>query len=295
MSDRTDIEIDLLRALVAVVEAGGFTPAAERLNRTQSAVSQKIARLESLLGWKVFERNSRGLRLTARGENLLDQARRLLVQYEHFLGSVRAASSSTTLRLGVSENLTLSRLPGLLTRIRTSYPGLHIELGTGTSATLLADLEHGRLDIVVAKQGGARTSAHGRVAWREPMAWFAASSFRDEAGAAAPLILMREPCAYREAAIAALDAVSRPWTIACTVGNVPGVEAAVLAGLGVTPQARSFARTGMKILRPSRRWPPLPETKVAVYGRDPEWAPMVEALVGMLAMPEDAARASRAE
>ncbi|MGF6709597.1 DNA-binding transcriptional LysR family regulator [Luteibacter sp. W1I16] len=295
MNDRPDIEIDLLRALVAVVEAGGFTPAAERLNRTQSAVSQKIARLERLLGWKVFGRNSRGLRLTARGESLLDDARRLLVRYEHFLGSVHAASTSTILRLGVSENLTLSRLPALLTRVRTSYPGLHIELSTGTSATLLADLEHGRLDIVVAKQGGARTSAHGRVAWREPMTWFAASSFRDEVGKAAPLVLMREPCAYREAAIAALDAVSRLWTIACTVDNVPGAEAAVLAGLGVTAQARSFARPGMKILHPSRRWPPLPGTEVAVYGRDPEWAPMVEALVGMLAVPEDAVRVSRTE
>jgi DNA-binding transcriptional LysR family regulator len=69
------------------------------------------------------------------------------------------------------------------------------------------------------------------------------------------------------------------------VGNLASLEAAVLAGLGVTPQARSFARAGMKVLRPSRRWPPLPDTEVAVFGRDAAHAATVEALVSMLSSP----------
>ncbi|HXP01367.1 MAG TPA: LysR family transcriptional regulator [Luteibacter sp.] len=294
MMTRPDIEIDLLRALMAVAETGGFTAAAERLNRTQSAVSQKIARLEEQLGWKVFDRNSRGLRLTARGEALLDRSRKLLAQYERFIDDVRESSVYTTLRLGVSENLTVTRLPGLLARLNAAYPDMRIELSTGIGADLLHDLDEGRLDILVAKQRGGESGRRGRVAWREPMVWVAATSFRENDSVDARLVLMREPCAYREAAIAALDGAGRPWTVACTVGNLSGVEAAVLGGLGVAPQARSFARAGMKILRTSRRWPALPESEVAVFGRGADQAALVESLVEMLASPETTAREDRA-
>ena len=60
-----DIEIDLLRAFLAVAEAGSMTGGAEIVGRTQSAVSQKILRLEDLIGKRVFERSSRSLALTS--------------------------------------------------------------------------------------------------------------------------------------------------------------------------------------------------------------------------------------
>lgn len=290
---RPDIDIDLLRALLAVAETGGFTAAAERLNRTQSAVSQKIARLEDQLGWKAFDRNSRGLRLTQRGEALVDRARKLLAQYERFLDEVREASVSTTLRLGVSENLTVTRLPGLLARLNATFPEMRIELSTGISTDLLHDLDEGRLDIVVAKQRGGESDRQGRVAWREPMVWVAATSYRENESVDARLVLMREPCSYREAAAEVLDAAGRAWTVACTVGNLTGVEAAVRGGLGVTPQARSFVRAGMRVIRTSRRWPALPESEVAVFGHGSEHAALVENLVDMLASPETSAREDR--
>lgn len=59
-----DLEIDLLRSFVAVAEAGSITAGAEIVGRTQSAVSQKILRLEEILGRRVFERSSRSLSLT---------------------------------------------------------------------------------------------------------------------------------------------------------------------------------------------------------------------------------------
>ena len=63
-----EIEIDSLRAFVAVAEAGGFTAAGARLGRTQSAVSVRIRRLEEVLGRRVFARTSRSLALTRDGE-----------------------------------------------------------------------------------------------------------------------------------------------------------------------------------------------------------------------------------
>ena len=60
-----DFAPELLRALVAVAEAGGFTRAAERLHLTQSAVSHQIRRLEDLVGTPLFIRTTRKLALTA--------------------------------------------------------------------------------------------------------------------------------------------------------------------------------------------------------------------------------------
>ena len=72
------LEIDLLRALVAVIDQGGFTAAAERLNLTQSAVSMQLKRLEDRLDRRLVERDRRGVRPTADGEVLIGYARRML-------------------------------------------------------------------------------------------------------------------------------------------------------------------------------------------------------------------------
>src|ERR1700742_2534740 len=100
-----DLELDLLQTFVAVAEAGSFTAAAPIVNRSQSAVSQKIIRLEELLDVRVFDRTSRSLSLTRDGERLLHAVRRLLAHYEDFLREFRAPAKVEVLRLGISENL----------------------------------------------------------------------------------------------------------------------------------------------------------------------------------------------
>src|SRR5258708_19296399 len=80
-----DLEIDLLRAFVAVTETGSFTSAAEIVGRSQSAVSQKILRLEEILNRRVFDRTSRSLTLTRDGEQLLVTAGRMLESNDAFI------------------------------------------------------------------------------------------------------------------------------------------------------------------------------------------------------------------
>ena len=73
----------LLRAFVAVIDDAGFTRAAERLNMTQSTISQQIARLEDQLGQPLIDRDARPLRMTPAGERLAGYARRILaLQHE---------------------------------------------------------------------------------------------------------------------------------------------------------------------------------------------------------------------
>ena len=72
------LDTDQLRSFVAIVDAGSFTRAAERVNKTQSAVSMHIRRLEEQLGRPLFIRQGRGVKLSEEGQQLVEYARQIL-------------------------------------------------------------------------------------------------------------------------------------------------------------------------------------------------------------------------
>src|SRR5579859_1764188 len=72
------LDTDQLRSFLAIVDTGSFTRAAERVNKTQSAVSMHIRRLEEQLGCALFIKQGRGTRLSEEGEKLIDYARRII-------------------------------------------------------------------------------------------------------------------------------------------------------------------------------------------------------------------------
>ncbi|MGY2185941.1 HTH-type transcriptional regulator GltR [compost metagenome] len=277
----SDLEIDLLRAFIAVAETGSFTAAAEVVARSQSAVSQKIIRLEEILGMRVFERTSRTLTLTAEGERLLVGTRKMMLHFDSFMREMRAPVTVNTLRLGISENLVPTQLPRLLSRFSKLYPDLELELTTGLSNDLLADHEAGRLDVVISKRkmGAAQ---RGRIIWREPLVWIAAKDYEIEAARPLRLVMMRPPCAYRAIMVEALASVQREWSSACLASNLGGVQAAVAAGLGVTALGTSFLQEGMRIIEPSEKLPTLPSTEVAVIGDEPRTQHLLQPLVALL-------------
>ncbi|MFU2328914.1 LysR substrate-binding domain-containing protein [Pseudomonas sp. NFX98] len=277
----SDLEIDLLRAFIAVAETGSFTAAAEVVARSQSAVSQKIIRLEEILGMRVFERTSRTLTLTAEGERLLVGARKMMLHFDSFMREMRAPVTVNTLRLGISENLVPTQLPRLLSRFSKLYPDLELELTTGLSNDLLADHEAGRLDVVISKRkmGAAQ---RGRIIWREPLVWIAAKDYEIEAARPLRLVMMRPPCAYRAIMVEALASVQREWSSACLASNLGGVQAAVAAGLGITALGTSFLQEGMRIIEPSEKLPTLPSTEVAVIGDEPRTQHLLQPLVALL-------------
>ncbi|MCK8787730.1 LysR substrate-binding domain-containing protein [Roseomonas sp. NAR14] len=274
-----ELEIDLLRAFVAVAETGSFTAAAEVVARSQSAVSQKILRLEELLGRRVFERTSRSLALTREGEKLLVGARRVLEQHDITVRSLLEPAVGN-LRLGVSEDFVPGLLPGMLTRFQRLHPGLHLELMTGLSHGLLEAYEAGRLDVVIAKKDGA--AQRGRVIWREQLDWIAAVGYRPDFDRPAPLVMLPPPCTYREVMVQALDSVRREWFAACTASSLAGIQAAVAGGLGVTVLGRSFMGAGLQALRTPEHWPVLPMTEIVLIGEERAEAELVRPLVAFL-------------
>jgi len=277
-----DVDIDLLRAFIAVAETGSFTAAAEVIARSQSAVSQKIIRLEKVLGMRVFERTSRALTLTSEGERLLVGARKMMVHFDNFVREIREPEGVNVLRLGISENLVPTQLPRLLSHFSKLYPDIQLELTTGLSNDLLADHEAGLLDVVIAKRKISATAQRGRIIWREPLVWIAAKDYEIEVSRPVRLVMMRPPCTYRAIMIEAMASVRREWTSACLASNLIGVQAAVAGGLGITALGTSFLQEGMRIVEPSEKLPTLPTTEVAVIGDDVRTQHLVQPLVSLL-------------
>jgi DNA-binding transcriptional LysR family regulator len=275
-----DLDIDLLRAFVAVADEGGFTAAADRLGRTQAAMSLKIKRLEATLGKRVLERSSRHLALTPDGEVLLGYARRLLALNDETLQRLGAPAISGELKVGVAEYFLPTHLPQALAQFGRSHPGVHVQARVGFAQDLTTAFERGELDLVLTRR--ERGGGPGRLIWRDPMVWVAAEGFDIAAERPLRLCLLPHPCVYRTHGIAALDRIGRRWEAAYTAPSVLGVQAAALAGVGVAVLSRTAMVDGLRELDPSEGFPMLPELEVVVLGENGHAAALAQPLLRLI-------------
>ncbi|HMG31277.1 MAG TPA: LysR family transcriptional regulator [Jiangellaceae bacterium] len=158
------LEIRHLLALVAVVETGTFSAAAEDLGYTQSAVSQQIGTLERMVGTPLFERpgGRRPVRLTAAGEMLLTHARAVLARVGSAAADLRALASGEqgALRVGTLPSVGTKVLPPLLATFRAEWPGIEIVLRESRDCReLIRAVETGDVDVTFIDIGPYETGS----------------------------------------------------------------------------------------------------------------------------------------
>ncbi|MEQ9813913.1 MAG: LysR substrate-binding domain-containing protein [Azospirillaceae bacterium] len=267
MTPITNVPPELLRAFVTVVDSGGFSAAAERLRRGQSAISLQIKRLEERLGRRLLERNPRHLALTLEGETILDHARRILRLNDELVARVREPELAGLVRFGAPEDFATSHLPNVLARFTASHPRVALEVTCELTLNLLDRFQAGELDVALVKRMPAEAAAvsGGLSVWREPLVWAARDPDIARAGPALPLVASPRPCVYRKRATEALDAIARPWRIAYTCGSLAGSLAAVRAGIGVTVLPKEMVPGDVLLLSEAEcDLPPLADTEIAL-------------------------------
>ncbi|NGO67955.1 LysR family transcriptional regulator [Streptomyces boncukensis] len=143
------MELQQMRYVVAVAETGSFTRAAERCLVVQSALSHQVARLERELGARLFERNSRMVRLTDAGRAFLPAAQQSVDAAERARAEVAAAAGEVRGRLAIGTIPTVAAidLPDELGRYRVRYPKVHITVRSGSSEDLVEEVRAGSLDL----------------------------------------------------------------------------------------------------------------------------------------------------
>jgi len=119
-----------LQAFVEVVRTGSFSVAAQHLFLTQSAVSKRIAQLETQLNTRLFDRIGRSITLTEAGNRLLPQAENILTQFEDAKRLLNNLSGETSgrLSLAASHHISLHRLPVTLRRFIKTFPDVELDL-----------------------------------------------------------------------------------------------------------------------------------------------------------------------
>jgi len=142
------MDINALKAFLAVAETASFSVAAEQLHLTQPAVSKRVASLEEELDTRLFDRISRRISLTEAGRQLLPRAQRMIYELEDIRRSISNLNGEVSgkLTMGTSHHIGLRRLPPALKRYSRRYPGVQLDIRfmdseTACSAVLQGDLE----------------------------------------------------------------------------------------------------------------------------------------------------------
>lgn len=143
------MDLEDLTIFRTVVREGGITRAAERLHRVQSNVTTRIRQLEDDLGVGLFIREGRRLIVSPSGRVLLDYADRLLALAEEARSAVGDGTPRGRLRFGSMESTAAARLPALLARFHARYPDVQLELRTGATGVLIAEVIDGRIECAL--------------------------------------------------------------------------------------------------------------------------------------------------
>jgi DNA-binding transcriptional LysR family regulator len=130
---------------------GSFSAAAERLNTTQSTVSMRILELERELGVELFDRSQRAARVSSKGRDLIQYAEQVLrLSAEMRVHIADESAMPGVLRLGVTEMVSITWLPQLVKAIHERFPRLTVELDEALTHDLVARLNQGSLDLILA-------------------------------------------------------------------------------------------------------------------------------------------------
>ncbi|NYF91151.1 LysR substrate-binding domain-containing protein [Tunturiibacter empetritectus] len=149
------IELRHLRYFLAVAETLHFSKAARRLGMAQPPLSQQIKRLEQMLGHALFERTTRGVKLTAAGQLLARRARSTMEKVDEDLAQVRrlGRGEEGTLTVGFSGSVMFTELPAAIQSFRRHYPKVELRLRELVTSAQIAALLNGQIDLAFLRDG----------------------------------------------------------------------------------------------------------------------------------------------
>lgn len=199
-----NIDIDLLRSFITIHEAKTFVAAAERLERTQSTISQQIKKLEGILGKSVFIRNKRSVALSVNGEILLPYAYKMLKMNDEVINLISSSKITGSVKFGAPEAFTTTHLSDILANFSRYNPKVTLEVDCDLSYNLLEELNKNTLDFILFKRSKEMKNRGTRI-WSETLIWACSEPGRFNTENSLPLILPPHPCVYREKILDALE------------------------------------------------------------------------------------------
>ena len=281
--DLTDLQI-----FRSVVQEGGVTRAAEKLNRVQSNVTTRVRQLEADLGVELFIREGKRLHLSPAGQRLLDYADRLLDLAQEAREAMHDAEPRGLLRLGTMESTAAMRLPMPMNDYVRRYPEVKLELHTGNTKTLATEVLAGELDAALLAGPVAEGPFEKVPIFEEELVIVAASGhppIKAPSDAKPHAVLAFEPgCSYRQRMEAWFAHHGEMPDRIVEIGSYHAMLGCAVAGMGISMLPRKVLSTfpDAKLLSVHPLPPDLDREQTLLIWRKGALSPKVRALKEIL-------------
>lgn len=255
-------DLDHLRSLLTVARLGSVSAAAQALLRSQSAISVHVQHLEAVLGHALVRRHARGVTLTREGALAVDYGNRILTLVQQLRDELSAAPLSHAIRLGLSEDYAIGRLPRLLREFAEARETLDLQLVVAQSSGLDAHLRDGKIDLALAVPEVMSMEPIAR--WTVPLLWVASRDYLVDPAKPLPLVTIGNlqessvapPHPWDARITAQLERKGLRWRVACATSTVASMLAAVEAGIGISYFTRESLRPTVRVLSELDGMPP---------------------------------------
>lgn len=258
---------DLLRTFLAVSETGSVTAGAARIFRSQSAASLQISKLEELLGQPVFVRHGRGVVLTAAGERLLPVAHDVTRRLDATLRELTSDDLHGKLRLGIPDDQSKDILSRIVGEFAQSHPHVELEVTCAMSGGFPEALAYSALDLAIYEVAHPQPGLE--ILRQERTCWMMSRHHDLLSLDPIPVALFDRDCWWRDAALAALHAMDRPFRVTYSSQSVAGVAAAIEAGIAIGLMGEASLTADLRPLGAEHGFGEMPVSNL-VLGRRPD-------------------------
>ena len=259
-----NLPIDNLRTLVAVVDLGSYTKAAERVGRTQPAVTLQIQKLQELAGCRIMKAGGRDFALTEDGELLLRYARQILRLNDEIASHLQRRKPEGIVRIGLPTDYAVAFLQRVLTNFVEQHKEAELEISCQLSTVTMQRLADDELDLAIAMYNENQSGSLA-YSWAERPIWVTAENSETHRMNPVPIAAHDKGCEYRERMIRALDSIGRRWRIAYVSPGISGLQEAVKAGFGVSALTKRTLLRGMQVLSDADGFPALPDIRIGLH------------------------------
>ncbi len=259
-TERMFTDSNLLRSFVEIAECGNLTVASSRLNRSQSAISVQIRKLETELNTSLFLRDGKGMSLSANGEKLLPAARKVLADLAQVQGLFETPLNGK-IRVGIPDDFDEGVLERTLADFTQTNPGVEVLASSGCTAAFPEAIRKGELDIAVCS---GPEDPPGETFLEQQPVWVASESMFPAPSEPVPLAVINHGCWMGELPKTALQKTGRSYNVAFECSGLMSLKAAIRAGFAIGILYESNVEPDMKVLSAKEGFPPLPTFKRSI-------------------------------
>ncbi|WP_144211630.1 LysR family transcriptional regulator [Shewanella donghaensis] len=275
------LKIELLESFIAVAECGNVSKAAEKICRTQSALSLQIKKLEESVGQTLLLRDNKGVSLTESGETLLNYAYKMLQLNSQILDELKDNPNKQVIRLGVPTDYIKRYLNSCLLEFIREFTRIELAIDTDVSGNLYKRLQQGEFDVIVATHWQA--PVNGELLFERHFHWAAAKNGNAHLRDTIPMALYPENCPIRAQVFANHQLSMRPINVLLSTPSPQALCMAVENDLSIAPIAAFRINDKMQILDPIEHGlPPLPVFNESVYVNPETQSPVTQQLVNLI-------------